>query len=292
MEDVDGPSVDHRTIEIHEPYLLDACGAINRLEHFHSAYRERICFVGGQQWRYRRTGVSARPLVLLPGIQGGGSVFFDVALELGGQLDLVIVTAPLIVDATAVAYAQAAFIAALGFQHIDLFGSSLGGYLAQVFALHHPDRIRRLFLANTFADPCPFLAKAPSAAAVAVQPAGHVMAQNLASMLGAPAADAGQMALQSVMRALVGPVQTAEEYKARLMTLLESVAIGRVPIADDRIVLIDDDADPGILPPMRLLMRERFRSAPHYMIAGGGHLPAIQRPRSVASILLDHLRDG
>jgi pimeloyl-ACP methyl ester carboxylesterase len=161
-----------------------------------------------------------------------------------------------------------------------------------VFASRHPDRLRKILLANTFADPGPFLANALSPAKVAAQPAGQVPAQNLGAMLGAPANDAGQVALQSVMRALVGPVQTADEYKARLMTLLEAVAILRVPIADDRIVLIDDDEDPGILPAMRAFMRERYRSAPHYMIVGGGHLPAIQRPNSVASILLDRLRDG
>jgi maspardin len=292
MGDVKGQSLDNRTIEINEPYLLDADKVVDRLAHFHSTYHERMCSVGCQQWRYRRTGLSARPLVMLPGIQGGGSVFFDLALELGDRLDLVTVTAPPIVDAMAMADAQAAFLVALGVPHFDLFGSSLGGYLAQVFATRHPDRLRKIFLANTFADPEPFLEKAPSAATVAAQPAQQVMAQNLAPMLGAPAIDAGQIALQSVMRALVGPVQTADEYKARLMTLLEAVAIQRVPIADDRIVLIDDDADPGILPAMRGFIRERYRSAPHYMIVGGGHLPAIQRPNSVASILLGHLRDG
>ena len=46
-------------------------------------------------------------------------------------------------------------------------------------------------------------------------------------MLSAPAIDTGQIALRSVMRALVGPVQTADEYKAGLMTLLEAVAIQR-----------------------------------------------------------------
>jgi pimeloyl-ACP methyl ester carboxylesterase len=191
-----------------------------------------------------------------------------------------------------VADAQEALLVALGVREIDLFGSSLGGYLAQVFAVRHPKRLRKLFLANTFVDPGPFLAKAPSRDGVAAQPAAQVMAQNLAPMLSAPAIDPGQIALQSVMRALVGPVQTANAYKARLMTLLAAVAVERVPIADDRIVLIDDDADPGILPEMRALIRERHQSALHYMIVGGGHLPAIQRPNSVACILRDHLGGG
>jgi hypothetical protein len=62
-----------------------------------------------------------------------------------------------------------------------------------------------------------------------------------------------------------------------------------MPVSDDRVVLIDDDADPNILPEMRALIRGRYGSAWQYMIGGGGHLPAIQRPHSVVSVLLDRL---
>jgi hypothetical protein len=73
------------------------------------------------------------------------------------------------------------------------------------------------------------------------------------------------------------------------MTLLESRPIDRMPVSDDRVILIDDDADPSILPEMRALTRGRYGSAWHYTIDGGGHLPAIQRPQSVVSVLLDRI---
>jgi maspardin len=212
-----------------------------------------------------------------------------VALAVGGMLDLITVTAPPIVDAAAMADAQAEFLLALRIQKIGLFGSSLGGYLAQVFSMRHPDMVGQIFLANTFADPRPFLAKASSSDSVAAQAAAEVMASNIAPMLTAHATDAGQVAMQTVMRSLVGPVQTADEYKARLMTLLQSRSIDRMPVSDDRVVLIDDDADPSILPEMRALIRGRYGSAWHYMIGEGGHLPAIQRPLGVVSVLLDRL---
>ena len=281
-------SVGH-SVAVYQPYLLDVDEVADRLTRFQSTYQEKASVIDGQSWRYRRTGNSARPLVMMPGIQGGGSVFFDVALALGGKLDLITVTAPPIVDAAAMADAQAEFLLALGIRKIELFGSSLGGYLAQVFSIRHPDMVGQIFLANTFADPRPFLAKAPSADSVAAQAAAEVMASNIAPMLTAHATDAGQVAMQTVMRSLVGPVQTADEYKARLMTLLESRPIERMPVSDDCVVLVDDDADPNILPEMRALIRGRYGSAWHYMIAGGGHLPAIQRPNGVVSVLLDRL---
>ena len=290
--EIEGRSSGERSVAIHQPYLLEVDKVVDRLTHFQSIYQEKVSLIDGQRWRYRRTGNSARPLLMLPGIQGGGSVFFDVALVLGAELDLITVTAPPIVDAAAMADAQAEFLRALHIQKADLFGSSLGGYLAQVFSIRHPDVVRQVFLANTFSDPRPFLAKAPSSDSVAAQPAADVMASNLAPVLTIHPTDAGQVAMQTVMRSLVGPVQTADEYKARLMTLLESRPIDRMPFSDDRVVLIDDEADPGILPEMRSLIRDRYGSAWHYMIAGGGHLPAIQRPYSVVSALLDRLGSG
>jgi pimeloyl-ACP methyl ester carboxylesterase len=42
-----------------------------------------------------------------------------------------------------------AFIAALGFDHVDLFGFSLGGAVAQMVALQRPELVRRMILAGT-----------------------------------------------------------------------------------------------------------------------------------------------
>lgn len=42
-----------------------------------------------------------------------------------------------------------AFINALGYDHVDLFGFSLGGAVAQMVALQRPDLVRRMILAGT-----------------------------------------------------------------------------------------------------------------------------------------------
>src|SRR6202035_1549007 len=93
-------SVGH-SVAVYQPYLLDVDEVAGRLTRFQSTYQEKVSLIDGQRWRYRRTGNSARPLVMLPGIQGGGAVFFDVARALGDKLNLITVTAPPIVDAAA-----------------------------------------------------------------------------------------------------------------------------------------------------------------------------------------------
>jgi pimeloyl-ACP methyl ester carboxylesterase len=42
-----------------------------------------------------------------------------------------------------------AFIRALGFKQVDLFGFSLGGFISQVIAIEAPDLVRRIILAGT-----------------------------------------------------------------------------------------------------------------------------------------------
>jgi maspardin len=266
-------------------YDGDPRQAVVRLEAFRHRVPEHAIEVAESCWRYRRTDAPGVPLILLPGIQGTGDVFFELAIALGEEVDCVTTTAPPITDAEVMADSQALFMDAVGIDRADLFGSSLGGYFAQVFALRHADRVRQIFLANTFYDPAPFLAGMPPAAQFVDMPADTLMAQNMKTMLDPPATEPGQMALQAVMRAQVGSVQTASAYKSRFMALLRAHAIPRIPIAIGDVVLIDDDRDPMIPPGMRAAMRDRYAGAEHHMIAGGGHMPAIQRPRTVERIL-------
>ena len=62
-------------IAVYQPYLLDVDRVAGRLARFQSTYQEKASLIDGQRWRFRRTGNSARPLVMLPGIQGGTGSF-------------------------------------------------------------------------------------------------------------------------------------------------------------------------------------------------------------------------
>jgi hypothetical protein len=56
--------------------------------------------------------------MLLPGIQGGGDVFFDTALRLGAALPLLVADAPDLEDVSTMTAATAAFLDALGLERI------------------------------------------------------------------------------------------------------------------------------------------------------------------------------
>jgi maspardin len=224
-------------------------------------------------------------VLLLPGIQGGGDAFFEIALELGKELPLIIVSAPNIEGVAEMTAATAAFVESLALPRLHLLGSSLGGYLVQALALARPQLAEQIVIANGFYDPAPFLAKQPPASAIAGTDASELAERNLRELHDGVDADVGEISLAAAMRALVGPVQTFENYKSRLLLMMDAPPLDKPSIEDERVMLIDNDNDPLILPEMRNALRRRFARAERHSIDDGGHLPAIQRPRRFADLL-------
>jgi pimeloyl-ACP methyl ester carboxylesterase len=261
---------------------------LDLLGRFQQSYPRTSVKAAGTVWSFRRTpsqGPQETTVLMLPGIQGGGDIFFNTALRLGAALPLVTVDAPDLDDVSAMTAATAAFLDALGLQRVHILGASLGGYLAQAFALAHPERVDQLVIANGFYDPRPFLSKLPPAATFAAMDADSLVRKNLAPFLEAPADDPGVASLQAIMAALVGPVQSLTNYKSRLLLLMGAEPLGRPRIPDSRVMVIDDDRDPMVPAEMRNALRSRYANAEHHAVTGGGHMPAIQRPAEFAELV-------
>jgi maspardin len=261
---------------------------LDLLARFQRSYPRTSVEAAGTVWSFRRTpgqGPQARTVLMLPGIQGGGDSFFDTALRLGAALPLVTVDAPDLDDVSTMTAATAAFLDTLGLQRVHILGASLGGYLAQAFALAHPERVDQLLIANGFYDPRPFLSSLPPAATFAAMDAEALVRKNLAPLLEASADDPGVASLQAIMAALVGPVQSLTNYKSRLLLLMGAEPLDRPQIPDSRVMVIDDDQDPMVPAEMRNALRSRYANAEHHAVTGGGHMPAIQRPAEFAELI-------
>jgi maspardin len=261
---------------------------LHRLEVFQRRFPRASVKAAGAVWTFRRTpgqGPQATTTIMLPGIQGGGDVFFDTALRLGAALPLVTVDAPDLDDVSTMSVATAAFLDVLGLSRVHILGASLGGYLAQSFALAYPERVDQLLIANGFYDPRPFLATQPPAAAIAAMDAGSLVRKSLAPLLEGTADDPGVARLQAIMAALVGPAQSPTNYKSRLMLLMRAEPLGRPDIPDSRVMIVDDDRDPMVPAEMRNALRSRYANAEMHAVSGGGHMPAIQRPAEFAQLV-------
>jgi pimeloyl-ACP methyl ester carboxylesterase len=131
-----------------------------RLVAFRAGHRYRTIDVDGVRWHYVAGG-SGEQTVLLP---SGGTRVPDMYLLLIEALErdfrVLAPSYPAGAGITGLADGLAAILDAEGVTQADILGSSFGGFVAQTFARRHPDRVRRLVLANTggpAAAPLPLL---------------------------------------------------------------------------------------------------------------------------------------
>jgi pimeloyl-ACP methyl ester carboxylesterase len=119
---------------------------------------KQVAAGNGIEYAYRDLGESEVPLVLLQHFTGNLDNW-DPALidELAAERRVVTFdnrgvggttgTTPNTVEA--MAHDAIAFVEAMGFKQIDLFGFSIGSFVAQEFALIRPDLLRRVVLASS-----------------------------------------------------------------------------------------------------------------------------------------------
>ncbi|KAM5572755.1 hypothetical protein ABKV19_012687 [Rosa sericea] len=128
--------------------------------------------IGTKQWRYYDFGPKAvTPLICLPGTAGTADVCYKqiMALSMKGYR-VISVDIPRVWNHQEWIQAFEKFLDAIDVHHIHLYGTSLGGFLAQLFAQYRPRRVRSLILSNTFLDTRDFSAAMPWAPIVSWTP--------------------------------------------------------------------------------------------------------------------------
>jgi pimeloyl-ACP methyl ester carboxylesterase len=128
-------------------------------QHTHNTAPTRIAQVGGMRLAYRRFGNRAgTPIVLLQHFMGNLDNYDPAITDALASRREVILTdnagvglstgeAPKTVSG--MARDAASLIDALGLDHVDVFGFSMGGYVAQQIAVDRPELVRRLMLVGT-----------------------------------------------------------------------------------------------------------------------------------------------
>jgi 3-oxoadipate enol-lactonase len=182
----------------------------------------------------------------------------------------------------------AALIAGLGHERAHVFGTSLGGVIAQVLAARHPQRVDCLVLSSTFRAGVPPLSINPevfprlaalraglpgTAAEIATYffPARHIAAHpEVVGIFSGNSRDAGQRQRRAAI--LARPVES----NLAAITAPTLVLVG----AEDRLI-----------PPAHTLsLAKEIAGARTVSIAGLGHVGTLQDPHAVAREVLAFLR--
>ncbi|MFZ5783475.1 MAG: alpha/beta fold hydrolase [Pseudomonadota bacterium] len=174
----------------------------------------------------------------------------------------------------------AALIVGLGHERAHVFGTSLGGAIAQVLAARHPQHVDRLVLSSTFRAGVPPLSINPdvfprlaalraglpgTAAEIATYffPAGHIAAH------------------PEVVEIFTGSSRDAGQKQRRAAILAQPVDSNLAAITAPTLVLAG--AEDRLIPPAHTLsLAQEIAGARTASLAGLGHVGTLQDPHAVA----------
>ncbi|CAL4941329.1 unnamed protein product [Urochloa decumbens] len=119
--------------------------------------------IGPKLWRYYDFGPKVvPPLVCIPGIAGTADVYYKQIMSLCMKGYRVIsIDVPQVWNHHEWIHSFEKFLDSMNIHHVHIYGTSLGGFLAQIFAQHRPRRVKSLVLSNTFLETHKFAAAMP-----------------------------------------------------------------------------------------------------------------------------------
>jgi pimeloyl-ACP methyl ester carboxylesterase len=250
----------------------------------------------GTSIAFRRSG-EGPPLLLLHGAEADHSMFDAFGALLSKQLTVIAYdqrdsgatrNPPSPYGLDELAGDAAALIAALGYQRAHVFGTSLGGVIAQVLAARHPARVDRLVLSSTFRVGAPL---------TTINPQGFPKFAELRSRLPDSISEFAEYffprdyiaAHPQVLNIFTGNKRDAGQKQRRAAILGHPVAIELSAITAPTLVLAGGE-DRLIPPAHTLSLAREIAGARTATIAGVGHVGTLQDPAAVATEVREFLQ--
>ncbi|XP_022996437.1 maspardin-like [Cucurbita maxima] len=246
--------------------------------------------IGTKQWRYYDFGPKVvPPLICLPGIAGTADVYYKQILSLAMKGYRVIsVDIPRVWKHQEWIQAFEKFLDTIDVHHIHIYGTSLGGFLAQLFAQHRPRRVKSLILSNSFIETKNFSAAMPWAPIVSWAPSFLLKRYVLTGIRDGPhepfIADSVDFVVSQV------EMLSKEDLASRLTLTVDDASIGPLLLPDSSITVMDTNDYCAIPLQLKDQLNERYSGARRAYLKTGGDFPFLSRPDEVNLHLQLHLR--
>ncbi|CAK8562829.1 unnamed protein product [Lathyrus sativus] len=180
------------------------------------------------------------------------------------------------------------FLDARYVHHIHLYGTSLGGFLAQLFAQHRPRRVRSLVLSNSFLETQSFSAAMPWAPIVSWTPSFLLKRYVLTGIRDGP----HEPFIADSVDFVVSQVETVsrEDLASRMSLTTDNASVGPLLLSDSFITIMDTNDYCAIPLQLKEQLSERYPEARLASLKIGGDFPFLSRPDEVNLHLQLHLR--
>ncbi|KAL9242875.1 hypothetical protein vseg_016833 [Gypsophila vaccaria] len=246
--------------------------------------------VGAKQWKYYDFGPKVvPPLICIPGTAGSADVYYKqvMALSMKGYR-VISVDIPRVWNHHEWVHSFEKFLDAINVHHIHLYGSALGGFLAQLFAQHRPRRVKSLVLSNTFLDTSSFSASMPWSPVLSWTPSFLVKRYVLTGIRDGPhepfIADSVDFVVSQV------EALSRDDLASRLTLMVDSASVAPLLLPDGSITIMDTHDYCAIPQHLKDEVGERYPGARRADLKSGGDFPFLSRPDEVNLHLQLHLR--
>ncbi len=269
-----------------------------RLESFRRTHQYRDIVLQGTHWRYMLSGEGQRTL-LLP---AGGTRVPDMYLLLFEALEphfrIVAPAYPPLPSMGGLVNGLTGILDAERLEQVDVLGSSFGGFVAQCFIRQHPDRVKRLILANTGAPgKCPLPALGILIWLFARWPEALVRwgtGRNWRRWFKAPPEQQAfwwglideLVATQLTKNDLVQALREMNDYNTRYR--FSPADLANWP---GRVLLIESAHDEAFPPGARAALRALYPRAQLRTFGGGGHAVMVTNPADYVTAVREFLQE-
>ncbi|KAG6552681.1 hypothetical protein Mapa_005628 [Marchantia paleacea] len=245
--------------------------------------------IGTSHWRFYDYGPkSVPPVVCLCGIAGTADVFYKQILSLSAKGYRVIAAdAPPVRSHQEWVSSFEKFLDTLGAHHVHLYGTSLGGFLAQLFAQYRVRRVKSLLLSNTFLDTRAFHDGITWSSFITWTPEFVLKRYILSGIRDGPQ----EPLIADSIDFVVGQLETLsrEELASRLILNTAPAAIGQLPIPDSAITIMDTNDYCAVPQMLKDQVAARYSGARRAHLKTGGDFPFLSRAGEVTLHLQLHL---
>lgn len=253
---------------------------------------ETVDVIDGLRWGVIDTGptASGQTLLLLPGTLGRADIFWQQILALKDRVRVLAVTYPRNADLDRWVACLVRLLDRREIAHVTVLGSSLGGYLAQLFAARQPERTAGLIAANTLSSTAGIADRPPYSVDIAAVPIAALRRGYHDKLNAWGAAHPEQQGLVALLLAEVDGRIPAGHLKARMQALKVAPPLPPVEMAPDRIAIVECADDPIVPPPVGQTVHVHLDAGVCYRFRHGGHFPYVVRPDEYNAMLSERLR--
>jgi pimeloyl-ACP methyl ester carboxylesterase len=271
-----------------------------RLKNFRRTHPYKEIQVAGRKWRYIVGGQGERTLLLFPGGTLVPDTYFMLLEELEQDYRVIVPAYAAVPTMAELVTGAVTILDTEGVEHVDVMGSSFGGYVAQCFVRAHPDRVDRLILAVTGVRH--FVSRAAPLYLLAqfmkVLPASVVrfMMWRLWSTLVTTSYEE-----QVFWLGLLREILTKQLSKANLVSVTEEIydfsvhyhfRSGDLAAWSGKILILESDQDKAYSPAIRAEMRAVYPQANVHTFHDAGHTAIMTSTDEFITTIREFLDEG